>query len=149
MKQYLLLTLVGLVVGVSAQASERQTRYFKIAEGGPRKVEQSPYVLTMTSSDLNRFPKAVVTFQLKTESTRVPGSVSPADTGPSFLHVRRHYRQIVMGTFGHDGEAAVVFHEKSHTVFLGFVGKEGKTFYYKEFKPELDSAVRLGDVDAR
>jgi hypothetical protein len=130
-------------------ATERQTRTFRIAEKNTVSLDTSPYVLTMTSSDLARYPKAVVTFQVSTESSRSPSAVAPAETLPERLRVRRYYTRLSQDEFGRDGESQVIFNRDAHTVYLGFIGKSGRKYFYKELSSESKplEATRVGTLD--
>lgn len=160
MKQLKYVLILGLAFSVCAFGSDRQTRYFELEEASGTADRPTSFVMTMTSSDLKRYPRAVVTFEVREKAGRAPSSISPAATGapgsevapPASAHVRRHYTKIEDDQFGRLGEPQVVFDRKEHTVYLGFIGKEGRLFKFKEVERPgaLPATVeRLGKADAQ
>ncbi|MBI3542596.1 MAG: hypothetical protein HY075_04905 [Deltaproteobacteria bacterium] len=132
-------------LSLPAVASERITKTFKINEKGAAYVESSPYLLTLTSSDLKKYPKSVVTFVLRTILGRMPSAIAPADKQVVRLFAKRHYRMLGDNKFGRAGDAQVIFNRKAGTVFVGFVGETGKTFFYKEV--ENEKPIALGKLE--
>lgn len=115
-------------------ASERTNKYYRIAESREA-LESSPYVLTITSGDLNRFPKSVVTISVTTEHGREPNALLVAEKQvPSEVFGRRHYVRLGDHEFGRRGtpvSAHVKFDVEAGTVFVPFIGKVGTTYFYK------------------
>lgn len=136
-----------------AIASERETAYYRIDTRGPEFVDKSPYILAVRSADLARYPKAVVTFTVTTEFGRAPSAIAPPETKPERIFGRRHYRMIAKDEFGRAGIPEVVFDRGAGTVYIGFIGREGKTFYYKEVNSAVADSARhqmrqLGKLDS-
>jgi hypothetical protein len=101
-------------------------------------LNSTPQVLCLTSSDLERYPRAVVTVTFMKEES--------ATTKPRLL-AKRHYFRTADGEYGRKlnaGKPLVVFNEDEKTVFLGFAGASGKTFYYKP----IDDITLLGRVQS-
>lgn len=134
--------LVGIsaTLGIlSSFAADRTLTYYRISEKSLEDVDSSPYYLIVDSSDLKKYPRSVVTFTVTTDrkASRGPAALMPAgnDKPPEKIRAKRHYTMINEGVFGRHGEPMLTFYQKSNTVFVGFVGKEGKTFYFKKVSP--------------
>lgn len=133
----------------SAGADPKAVKRYRIAER-TELLETSPFVLTMASHDLERFPRSVVTFTVSTEKAIEPNRAiashdqnvtaipSPA-LAPVRLSGRRHLSMIDDNEFGRGGRSDIIFNRKSKTVFISFVGQDGKLFYYKEIAPSAAS----------
>ncbi len=133
--------IVALAVPLSLDAGQRIVKQYRIGEQ-PNRVEQSPYILTLTSGDLNKYPRSVVTVTLSTERGRSISSIAPGQTpAPERLSAKRHYTMMTDDQFGHAGTPEVIFDREAGTVFIGFIGgKEGKTYFFKEIssvRPEV------------
>lgn len=147
---------IGIAVGlatVSAEAAGRTSRCFRVDERGKEFLDQSPYVLCLTSSDLEKYPKAVVTVTLSKEGE--------AGGRPQIL-AKRHYSMVKKNAYGRrmNGSqvkrAMLVFNPQQDIVEVGFVAKEAKRFYFKPITPMenlKDQAPRqklqLGKLDTR
>jgi hypothetical protein len=143
--------LLMVVASVSslAVASERHQHRYRIAEKSLTNVDKSPYTLVVTSEDLTKFPHSVVIFEVKTENSRAPSAVAPAENAVERLRAKRYFLRINDSEYGHRGEAQVVFNRKAHSVYIGFLGKTGRTFFYKELDDVSEPATtsQLGSLD--
>lgn len=132
--------LASLASGVWA-SSQRETTCYRLNEQSLQLVDESPYVLCLTSSDLNQYPKSVVTVTFFKEE--------PGATQAKIL-ARRHYTQVREGEFGSrksgSKRAMVVFRPTERVVTLGFLAKNWpKSFFYKEIRRVIGQAAeRLG-----
>lgn len=126
------LCIFVLSVPLSLDAGERMVKRYRIDERSVSQLEQSPYLLTVTSGDLVKYPRSVVTFVVSTERGRSPSSIIPNDP----VSAKRHYSMMSKDEFGHAGTPQVIFDREAGTVFIGFVGgKEGKKYFFKELPP--------------
>lgn len=144
--KWLVVAVVGCVALVSAAnlgvASDRTRTIYRISEKSAEDVDSSPYLLTVSSNNLKQYPRSIVTFLVTTDLPSKNRSIASAAAGAEQtdasmssvpkLRAKRHYTLIQQDEFGRSGKTHVSFDRKNGTVFLDFVGKGGKTFYFKE-----------------
>ena len=124
--------------GVPAQAGGRESKCYVLTDlespGGESAGGQ--LVLCVTSANLERFPRSVVTFTVKQPG----GRRLPASDGRGHVIARRHFLAMGDGEYGHPGRSSkpqVIFDEDRHTVYLGFLGARngvGRTYRYEASK---------------
>lgn len=132
--------VILLVAPYRASASSvdvEMRQCYRIEESDPAKVEQSPFLLCISSADTEKFPRAIVTVTYEQERNGVDAgrSLASADAfqKPRVL-AKRYYLKFDKNSFGRRGKSSpgVVFDPDAKSVTLTFVDKQPKKFFYKE-----------------
>lgn len=130
-------------MNMSANAGGRSTKCYALDERGLEHTDSSPLRLCVTSGDLEKYPRSVVTVVLSKKS---------GVGGKSEVLVKRHYTMVQKHSFGRriassgsdEKKPLVTFNQSQHFVELGFF-KEPKRYYFKPIpgSPELAQSQKL------
>jgi hypothetical protein len=150
MKLFLALPLFVLTVSPAkiwaSDSDQRKTVCYELSES--ENFDSPVYVLCQHSADLEKFPKAIVTFVLKQGEQKrgLASADQPAAAVNAPKHralAKTHYVQLAPGQFGrhsgrNKGKPMIVFNEDSKTVSLGFLKQsQDHAYHYKEMPEDL------------